>query len=273
MTTALLAIKPPYTMRERWLAAYRDWRRGRRDLEPGQTPAQLALMTIQRIGRIGAIPTDVMDVRVRTPIGRKPAWWQVAGKTCVAAYQPKGAASLAASYVNLANPGTYDAAPGVAPTLTADGWTFDGTTQYLTTGIVPGTGWTMIVRVNQNGGQNVQLIAGASETNANGFALRLIVASLQAVYVHGSGWSADVVSLSGIHAIAKQQGYYNGIPTASGGSGTLSTTRGIFIGQQNVAGSIYDPYFFSGSMDALAIYSDTLTAGEVAAVSAAMAAL
>ena len=33
------------------------------------------------------------------------------------AYQPKGAASLAASYFNLANPGTYNAAPGTAPSL------------------------------------------------------------------------------------------------------------------------------------------------------------
>lgn len=64
-------------------------------------------------------------------------WWQVAGQTCAAAYQPIGAASLAASYVNLANPGTYNAAPGVAPTLAAGGWSFDGLTQYLTTGIVP----------------------------------------------------------------------------------------------------------------------------------------
>ena len=48
-------------------------------------------------------------------------WWVVVGKTCIAAYQPKGAASLAASYVNLQQPGTYDAAPGVAPTWAAGG--------------------------------------------------------------------------------------------------------------------------------------------------------
>lgn len=72
-------------------------------------------------------------------------WWVVPGKTCVAAYQPIGAASLAASYVNLANPGTYDAAPGVAPTwASATGWTFNGSTQYLTTGITPPRGPNMV---------------------------------------------------------------------------------------------------------------------------------
>ena len=60
--------------------------------------------------------------------------WYLAGgisaANCLAAYQPKGAASLAASYSNLANPGTYNAAPGVAPTFDAStGWTFNGSTQ------------------------------------------------------------------------------------------------------------------------------------------------
>lgn len=52
--------------------------------------------------------------------------WYLAGgaPTPIAVYQPKGAASLAASYVNLANPGTYDAAADVpgygAPTWTTE---------------------------------------------------------------------------------------------------------------------------------------------------------
>ncbi len=42
-------------------------------------------------------------------------WWLAGGipaENCIAAYQPKGAASYAASKVNLANPGTYDAYEG-----------------------------------------------------------------------------------------------------------------------------------------------------------------
>src|SRR4030042_328416 len=53
---------------------------------------------------------------------------------CLAAYQPKGAASYAASKVNIVNPGTYDLTDGAAfPTWdVVNGWTFaDGSLQYL----------------------------------------------------------------------------------------------------------------------------------------------
>jgi len=56
---------------------------------------------------------------------------------CVAAYEPICAVSLADSYINRANPGTYNATPGTAPTWAeSTGWTFNGSSQYLTTGIV-----------------------------------------------------------------------------------------------------------------------------------------
>jgi hypothetical protein len=85
-----------------------------------------------------------------SPFDRRAAaaavpWWLaggVAAANAIAVYQPKGAADLAASYVNLANPGTYDAAPGTAPTFdAATGWTFNGSTQYLTTGVTNGAAW------------------------------------------------------------------------------------------------------------------------------------
>jgi len=47
-------------------------------------------------------------------------------------YLPKGAASLAASYINVINPGTFNAALGVAPTWDASsGWIFNGSNQVL----------------------------------------------------------------------------------------------------------------------------------------------
>lgn len=56
-------------------------------------------------------------------------WWEAGSAPApVWVYTPKGATSLAASYSNLANPGTYDASPQVAPTWDAGtGWTSDGT--------------------------------------------------------------------------------------------------------------------------------------------------
>ena len=77
----------------------------------------------------------------------------------------KGAASLAASYINLANPGTYDAAPGTAPSFdTATGWTFAAaSSQYLTTGIVFGVNWTILVRVG-SATQSFGYLIGAQST-------------------------------------------------------------------------------------------------------------
>ena len=81
--------------------------------------------------------------------------WYLSGgvsrANCLAAYQAIGAASLAESYVNLVNPGTYDLSGGTAPTWAAEsGWTFNGADQYKTTGIDPAANatqtWSMIVR-------------------------------------------------------------------------------------------------------------------------------
>ena len=93
-----------------------------------------------------------------TPLARgiqraDTSWWLAGGisaENCVAAYQAKGAADYAASLVNLANPGTYNAANGNSPTFnTAIGWTFDGVNDYLVTGIVPASdqSWSAIVRL------------------------------------------------------------------------------------------------------------------------------
>lgn len=65
----------------------------------------------------------------------------------LAAYQPKGAASLAASYINLANPGTGDATVTTPPTFDASrGWIFNGTSQFIKTGIVPDANTSVIIK-------------------------------------------------------------------------------------------------------------------------------
>lgn len=61
--------------------------------------------------------------------------WYLAGglipeSTNYIVYDPLSAADLASSYSNLANPGTNNATPGVAPTFSS-GWVFNGSTQYI----------------------------------------------------------------------------------------------------------------------------------------------
>ena len=83
------------------------------------------------------------------------ARWYLAGgisaSACVAAYQPKGSTSLAASYTNLNSPGTYNAAPGVAPTWAVATWTGS---------VVTATGSSKKVRVEPTAAQTGALNRG-----------------------------------------------------------------------------------------------------------------
>lgn len=225
------------------------------------------------MGSFGRILRPVFDPGVAVAVA--PPWWPVAGKTCVAAYQPKGAASLAASYVNLANPGTYDAAPGVAPTwASATGWTFNGSTQYLTTGVVPtnNQAWSMLVRFSNrtNVGSLSRLLGDTSTYPRFGF-----YQDASNVYYYNSDVAAKAPAMSaGVVAVVGNNGYRDGVSEALA-IGTKSgsfLSGGLTLGCSRDGASSYTQYI-AANIQAVAIYSATLTAGEVATVSAAMAAL
>ncbi len=196
-------------------------------------------------------------------------WWTVSDQTCVAAYQPIGAASLAASYINLANPGTYNAAPGVAPTLGAGGWRFDGSTQRLRTGIAPNNNnWSAIIRFSDwtsNSGQKV--LFGESNNGGTGtFSIYWYLYNTTARYANGGNVNyARGSATAGIAAIAGAAAYFDSadvgaIPTA------IITHGEIWIGWR------YADY---GAFicQAFAIYSTTLSAADVATLTARMVAL
>ena len=202
-------------------------------------------------------------------------WWEVAGKTCVAAYQPKGAASLAASYSNLANPGTNDAAPGTAPTWdSATGWTFTRTSsQYLMTTIVATNdqSWSMLARYSNASSYN-QALGQVSDGSNREFGMFL--SGQTTTYFTSGGYLQKNYSAvtAGVWGLAGNVAYINGVAQ----SGTISAPSGSIISAMPIAakwnGSTASD-FFGGNIQAWVIYSDTLTAGEVATVSAAMAAL
>ena len=204
-------------------------------------------------------------------------WWVVAGKTCVAAYQPIGAASLAASYTNLANPGTYDAAPGVAPTwASGTGWTGNGSSMYLSTGIYGTANYTYIIRV-ANVTDSLSHPMGHFNTNQ-----RLSLTPNFSFTVRW-GWGNSAVDAlstapamtSGVLAINAVAGYRNGVSDKSTASnpwtGTMASPL-VMLARTRSDASAVDSYY-NGSLLAVAIYSDTLSGAEVATVSAAMAAL
>ena len=206
-------------------------------------------------------------------------WWRAGGAPePVAVYQPIGAASLAASYTNLANPGTFDAVPVVAPTWSAGaGWEFNGIDQYLTTaGIVAQDGWAMIARFSNGAiSSTARFLVGNSQGGGATTNFSLVPVRGTAdnrIYQQGGFLATGTRVAEGVMAIAGQQGYLNGNPDG----GTIAAWSGtnifqIYIGGANRDNALYEPWI--GNIQAVAIYDVTLTAPQVAAVSAAMAAL
>jgi hypothetical protein len=217
----------------------------------------------------------------RKGIGVSAAWLAggISAANIVAAYEPVRAANLAASYVNLANPGTYDCTvPTVAPLFRAKkGWQFNGVSTYLETGITPSPGWSVIIdyagAVNL-GGADAMLMGSKNITGTaiDRFALGVSSYTTEAMRVNVAG-GRDVTPYypQGVIGFSNIQGYYNGVafgvPPASTGYST-QTLRPIFIGCWNFGGT---PALFSEAIiRRLYIYNTALTAGQMLAVSNAL---
>jgi hypothetical protein len=205
-------------------------------------------------------------------LGRRiSAWYRAGGAPApVAAYQPKGAIDLATSYVNLVNPGTYNAAPGVAPTFNAaTGWTF-ALSAYLSTGItgaLPGT-WTMLIRLSDVDTAAGRYAMGTHDAN-NNKRWWIQIAAANNVYAVGSTGSAGIASkTAGVLAVAGREIYHDGVSAGTVALGTYeAATEAIFIGGRIAAASLI------GKIQAVAIYNSVLSSAQVLAVSSAMSLL
>ena len=213
----------------------------------------------------------MMSNRRLTVFSGAPTPWYLAGgaPTPVAAYKPKGAASLAVSYVNLANPGTYDCALGVAPTWDAtNGWIFNGSTQYLNTGVQVALGYSAIIRYSTV--TNFDTWIFGKFGGAFGFVPRQGGGNVQ--YQYSATKTVAPGAASGVFAITKDYGYRNGVSDVAIGASSLSLgTFNVYVGARNNGGTV--DLFCAGYVQAFAIYSTTLSDTQVAAISAAMAAL
>ena len=205
-------------------------------------------------------------------------WWLAGGTipaiNCIAAYQPKEAASYAASKVNLANPGVLDAVDGTAfPTWTTGiGWTFTAaSSQYLKTGIKPTDNYSAIVRFSNASGVYV-LARGDASTN-DLLAIRPVFVAQRQYRWGNTIFSGGVNTTSGVMAVTTNYGYLNGVPDiviTSAMATTLITAIAIGAGEftTNTFGN-----FFGGNVQAVAIYDTTLSDAQIAALSVLMAAL
>lgn len=204
------------------------------------------------------------------------SWWLsggVSAANAIAVYQPKGAADIATSYVNLANPGTNDAAPGVAPSFAAaTGWTFNGSSQWLDTGLTPATdrSWSIIVRLSDRANNEGPVRVNGDTSTYPRFGFYM---DGSAVYYYASdGAPKAPVLTAGVVAVAGTAAYRNGVSESL----TIGAKNGAFFGTIPLGGArtaASTISYFNGKIQAVAIYSATLTAPQVAAISAAMAAL
>lgn len=232
---------------------------------------------LARLRTVGLGGRGVMGLGLgRSSVGAAAEpWWLaggVAAANAVAVYQPKGAASLAASYSNLANPGTYDAAPGVAPTLGADGWTFNGSSQYLTTGVTPATtAWSVLVRFSDGSG-NGQLFGNRQTGTVNGYHIHPTYNNTTIYFRNAGNYNQAGIVASGVVGIAGKTAYINGSSVGSISAVYSLVACPIYIGASNDVNVAVNQYL-NGKVFSFAIYDTTLTAPQVALISAAMAAL
>lgn len=226
-----------------------------------------------RTARHVIIPAGVMTVQTRAPASAAIIPWYLAGgvsaSNCVGAWQAKGAASYSASLTNLANPGTYDLTEGSAPSWAADtGWTFDGGSQYLKTGVVIGAGWSTLYQysnVDSWGLIGVWSPArwwfapyyGSGDNVGYGYGGNLTVAS--------PGLTAGNLGMNSAKA------WRNGAADGDTGTSTSTSPRDFWIGCANNDGSAL--FIGSYKVQALAIYNTGLSDAQMAAVATAMAAL
>jgi hypothetical protein len=203
-------------------------------------------------------------------------WWDPNNDgLCIwAAYQPKGAANLAASYVDLSGNGN-NCAPGVAPVWDAvNGWQFNGVNQWLDSFFQPQNdqSQSMLVQfTNFVFGGAHECLAGC--TQADRFKLDLAVwAANNKRYCNGGMVGVAVAFAAGNMGVAGNQGYRNGV--ADGGAIApygAPLNLNAYIGAANIWGAAGQ--FCQVDIQAFALYDCALTAPQVAAVAAAMAAL
>ena len=192
-------------------------------------------------------------------------WWEVSGKTCIGAWQAIGAPSLVASYTDLSGSGN-DLTVGVAPTwASGTGWTFNGTTQYLETGLGWDGDYSLIIRY-ANSNNTGYLLAGQDVT---GITKRVGVSPERGVgpavlYLNGETDDISPALTTGILCIAGANCYRDSsldvtLPSTSG----IVTTYKPVIGALHWYNSPHVTFYWQGDVQAVAFYSNTLTGSQV----------
>lgn len=239
-------------------------------------------MIIQHVGQKNlTVPGPDWGLQVTEPGFPSVAggWWDDFGAIgcCVGAYQGKAAANYAASLVNLANPGVNDLIEigGGPPGWNAvQGWfNLLALGRCLDTGLVPAAdqSWSFLVQV-ANGVVNDRVPIGGGTAVNRQMAINALFGGARVRYSNGGNLDVVPALPTGNLGIAGATGYRDGaadpgvIPVWIGG-----TIFSIYVGALNRAGAALA--LWDGDIWAASVYSCVLTAPQMAAVEAWMAAI
>lgn len=190
-------------------------------------------------------------------------------------WQAKGAASQAASYLDLV--GSADLTEGVAPTWSSGaGLSFNGSTQYLKFGLTPqpnsGYGnvtWSVMVQYASFTATGVLDKLIGSSAGVAGFGIGKYYPTC--LFVSGGYLSYGTFPSSGNIAIAGDVAYLNGSSVGTCSGDWLDSISEMYLGGANYGESLTEPA--NVTIIAVGIKASTMSSGDVAAASAAMAAL
>ncbi|MDD5220803.1 MAG: hypothetical protein PHV11_09570, partial [Candidatus Bipolaricaulis sp.] len=202
-------------------------------------------------------------------------WYTINGQiplaNVIAAYQAKNAASYAASLVNLAHPGTYDATAGVAPAWAAATGGVGTGTEWLETGILPASGWSAFVQFDSATTGQRALFGQTGAVGAE-FSLYYTFGPGATVrYASGGNVAAPPELLTGNLGMAGNSGYRNGV-----GEGLIPAWTNLATATINLLRRKGGGLAFIGQYWATVVYDITVTpaqALELAGVGGLMAAL
>lgn len=222
--------------------------------------------------------TPILDSSPAVPAPVVTPWYLTDGVVAsdiVRAYQSKGAASLADSYINLVTPGTGDAIATVPPTWDAiNGRKYNGTDQYLNTGFSATENMAMFIMFSNS----VTLFSPMfGSVGIDAFSYFMFVPN-QDDGTSTVDWGAGThtthfpVCLSGVICVYKNNFYVDGVLVATGSGVWTDSVLSILIGSAN-DGATPSSFHEFYEQAFLAIEKSDITPTQIAALSANMAAL
>lgn len=207
--------------------------------------------------------------------GELSGWWNNNGafSGCIAAYQPKGAASYAASKVNLTGDATYNAVDpaGAVGWNTTDGW-IGGSSKYISTGyVISDISHSVFIRFTDAPSAATGIVGTYNAANASSLYIRPN-SSFTTFYYYASNSFTTLLTTAGTLGLAGKDCYKNGSDIGDlSQTGTSAGPHPLFIFAINLNGS--PGQYFTGKIQAFALYSVTLTTSQAADLHTAMAAL